>query len=177
VYWDQILVDTSQSAPFSQHRIEPAVADLRWRGFSVETSPDGEEPYGYDYSRVIADAPWKVLPGRYTREGDVRPLLAAIDDQFVVGAPGDEIALTFDAAAVPQPAAGWTTTFFLFVDGFSKEMNPRSGSPHALTPLPFHAMSTYPYHPPEHYPDSAEHRRYREIYNTRVLERALPGPR
>jgi hypothetical protein len=56
-------------------------------------------------------------------------------------------------------------------------MNPRSGSPHALTPLPFHAMSTYPYHPPEHYPESAAHRRYREMYNTRVLERALPGPR
>jgi hypothetical protein len=175
VYWDQILVAPSPESAFTRRDIEASVADLKWRGFSAETSADGREPFGYDYTRVTANSPWKLMPGRYTREGDVRPLLTAIDDHFVVGAPGDEIALSFDAAAVPQPPAGWTTTFFLFVDGFSKEMNLHSGSPDHVEPLPFHAMSGYPYRPPEHFPDSPEHRRYRDTYNTRVIGRSLPA--
>ena len=175
VYWDQIQIAPSAAVPFTRHDIEAAGADLRWRGFSAEVSSDGLEPFGYDYARVSHSAPWKAMPGRYTREGDVRPLLSAIDDRFVVAAPGDEIALSFDAAAVPQAPAGWTTTFFLFVDGFSKEMNLHSGSPDRVEPLPFHAMSAYPYTLPEHYPDTPEHRQYRDTYNTRVVGRALPG--
>jgi len=31
------------------------------------------------------------LPGRYTREGDVRELLLRPDDMFVVARPGDDI--------------------------------------------------------------------------------------
>jgi len=58
---------------------------------------------GYDYARVSARSPWKAFPGRYTRTGDVRELLAAVDDVFVVSRPGDEIALSFDAAALPPP--------------------------------------------------------------------------
>jgi tetratricopeptide (TPR) repeat protein len=175
VYWDQIQVAPSPAAPFSRHDIEATVADLQWRGFSAEGSSDGREPFVYDYTRVSPVAPWKPMPGRYTREGDVRPLLAAIDDRFVIGAPGDEIALSFDAAAVPQPPPGWTTTFFLFVDGFSKEMNLHSGSPDRVEPLPFHAMSGYPYATPEHYPNTPAHQRYRETYNTRVIGRSLPA--
>ena len=86
-------------------RLDPAVADLRWRGFSAETTPDGREPFGYDYQRVSTAVPWKVMVGRYTREGDVRPLLRATDDMFVVSRPGDEIALAFDAR-VAAAAAG-----------------------------------------------------------------------
>jgi hypothetical protein len=175
VYWDQIQVAAAPVTPLSRHDIEASVADLKWRGFSAEVSSDGREPFGYDYSRVSQEAPWKLMPGRYTREGDVRALLSAIDDRFVIGAPGDEIALSFDAAAVPQPPPGWTTTFFLFVDGFSKEMNQRSGSPDRVEPLPFHAMSGYPYAPPEHYPDTPEHQRYRDTYNTRIIGRSLPA--
>jgi hypothetical protein len=76
---------------------------------------------------------------------------------------------------VPQPPPGWTTTFFLFVDGFSKEMNLHSGSPDRVEPLPFHAMSGYPYATPEHYPNTPAHQRYRETYNTRVISRSLPA--
>jgi hypothetical protein len=174
VYWDQILVDTSAPAAHSLTRIEPATALLTWRGFSAETSPDARAPFGYDYDRVSPKAPWKLMPGRYTREGDVRPLLSAIDDRFVIAAPGDQIALTFDAAAAPALRPGWTRTFLLFADGFSKEMNLQSASPDRVQPLPFHAMSGYPYPRRERYPDTPEHNAYQAEYNTRAIGRALP---
>jgi Tfp pilus assembly protein PilF len=174
VYWDQILVDTSGAAPFTLARIDPVDATLRSRGFSKETSPDGREPFLYDYDRVSLIAPWKTMPGRYTRIGDVRPLLTASDDQFVVSAPGDEIAIAFDANALPPIPAGWTRTFLLYADGFSKEMNLHSSSPDRLDPLPFHGMRHYPYALPQRYPTTPAHMRYREEYNTRVIGGPLP---
>ena len=176
IYWDQILVDSSDGrAPFAVNRLDPAAADLRWRGFSAESSPDSREPYAYDYDRVSPASPWKLLPGRYTREGDVAPLLLRTDDMFVVSRPGDEIALGFDASALPALPDGWTRTFLLYADGFSKEMNLHSSSPDTLLPLPFHGMSQYPYAAPEAYPSTPAHREYLERYNTRIVPRAIPS--
>jgi hypothetical protein len=174
VYWDQILADTSEPAPVSVARIDPREAALRWRGYSAETSPDGRDPFGFEYARVSAAAPWKTLPGRYTRFGDVRSLLSASDDRFVVSAPGDEVAVSFDAAALPNIPPGWTRTFLLYADGFSKEMNLHSSSPDRLEPLPFHGMKRYPYAEPEHYPLTSSHRLYPDRYNTRVVGGPLP---
>lgn len=174
VYWDQVLVDTSVPATYSVTRLDPIDARLRWRGFSAETSPDGRAPFTYDYDEVSRVSPWKTMPGRYTREGDVVPLLVSLDDQFVIAAPGDEIALMFDRAALPPLASGWTRTFFLYADGFSKEMNLQSSSPDRLEPLPFHAMSRYPYPASESYPRTQEHDRYRAQYNTRLVGGPLP---
>jgi hypothetical protein len=146
---------------------------LRWRGFSAETTPDGREPYGYDYDRVSKTLPWKVLAGRYTREGDVRELLQRVDDLFVISQPGDEIALSFDP--MPPIRPGWQRTFLLYVHGYSKEMNPRSAAPDTVAPLPFRAMTGYPYGPDEHYPRSDRHRQYQERYNTRIVTRSVPA--
>ena len=176
IYWDQILVDSSDGrAPTSVTRLEPVTATLRWRGFSAEQPSDGQEPYTYDYDRVSATSPWKLLPGRYTREGDVLPLLRGTDDMFVVSRPGDEIAISFDATALPPLPQGWTRTFLLYADGFSKEMNLHSSSPDTLLPLPFHGMTQYPYAAPEAYPSTPAHREYLERYNTRIVPRALPS--
>jgi hypothetical protein len=176
IYWDQVLVDTSDGrAPYVVHRLDPLAADLRWRGFSAETSPDGREPYTYDYDRVSSASPWKLLPGRYTREGDVAPLLLRTDDMFVVSRPGDEIAVGFDASALPALPEGWTRTFLLYADGFSKEMNLHSSSPDTLLPLPFHGMSQYPYAAPEAYPSTPAHQDYLERYNTRIVPRTIPS--
>ena len=111
------------------------------------------------------------MTGRYTREGDVRPLLSAVDDRFVVSRPGDEIALSFDAAALPPLAAGMNRTFLLYVDGFSKEMDINSASPDTVEPLPFHGMRTYPYGPDERRPHTLEYEQYLMEYNTRVVGR------
>jgi hypothetical protein len=173
IYWDQIHVAERVPGTPSPTRLDARIADLRERGFSAPATPDGREPYGYDYATVSATSPWKTMIGRYTRTGDVRPLLDTLDDLFVISRPGDEIALTFDALAAPAP--GLTRTFLLFVHGYSKEMNPRSAIPDAVAPLPFRAMSGYPYGPGERYPDTAAHREYLERYNTRIVARPVPA--
>jgi hypothetical protein len=172
VYWDQVLVDASGAdAPVRRTALALARADLNERGFSAATRRAGHTALDFDYARVSMSSPWKSMPGRYTRTGDVRPLLAEADDRFVVCRPGDEIALSFDASSAAAPPAGWTRTFLLHVDGFSKEMNFHSASPDVVAPLPFHGMRSYPYtaevHPPQ---DPA----YVERYNTREVARSLP---
>ena len=76
----------------------------------------------------------------------------------------------------PLPA-GWTRTFLLHGDGFSKEMDINSASPDAVEPLPFHAMTRYPYAAPRALSRHAGASRYRERYNTRVVgsTRAVAG--
>ncbi len=176
IYWDQILVDTSDgNSPKQVTRLDPVRADLRWRGFSDEVTPDGHEPFAYDYQRVSFTSPWKVMTGHYTREGDVKELLLESDDMFAICRPGDEINLSFDATALPPLRAGWTRTFLLFADGFSKEMDINSASPDQLRPLPFHGMSRYPYNWPEHYPLTVGRQRYLEQYNTRVVTSTVPA--
>jgi Tfp pilus assembly protein PilF len=170
IYWDQILVDTSGgNFPLRLTRLNPSVAELRWRGFSLEHSPDGRQPLTYDYKQVSFTSPWKVMTGRYTREGDVRELLVASDDMFVISRPGDELVLSFAADKLAPLPHGWTRTFLLYADGFSKEMDINSASPDQVGPLPFHGMSRYPYRWPERYPLTAERQRYLDTYNTRVV--------
>ena len=170
IYWDQILVDTSAAdAPIKLTRLAPSVADLRWRGFSHEYSPNGREPMTYDYSKVSFTSPWKVMTGRYTREGDVRELLSASDDIFAISRPGDELVLSFAASKLPPLPKGWSRTFLLYADGFSKEMDINSASPDQVGPLPFHGMSKYPYSWPERYPLTQKRQEYLERYNTRLV--------
>jgi hypothetical protein len=168
IYWDQVRVAESAPAPQTTARLDPMAATLSERGFSAETET------GYDYARVSWSAPWKVMPGRYTRTGDVRELLVKTDDMFVVSKPGDDIAVSFDARALPPLPAGRRRTFLLHADGFSKEMDLHSASPDLVLPLPFHGMSRYPYAPPEAYPLTPERADYLARYNTRVVTRPLP---
>jgi hypothetical protein len=150
-------------------RLDPVSADLHWRGFSAEVSPDGHEPFSYDYSRVSLTSPWKTMSGRYTREGDVRELLMRSDDMFVISKPSDEISLSFDATKLRPLPKGWRRTFLLYADGFSKEMDINSASPDQVAPLPFHTMKSYPYSEKESYPMTRAHRDYIERYNTRFV--------
>jgi tetratricopeptide (TPR) repeat protein len=171
IYWDQVRIGTKiDISPFETATMPPVRAELRERGFSAELKPDGREPVTYDYARVSTDSPWKTMAGRYTRTGDVRALLARSDDMFVIAKPGDEISLSFDATAQPV-RDGWTRTFLLVADGFSKEMDINSASPDVVEPLPFHGMTRYPYAENEKYPDTPPYREYRAQYNTRPAGR------
>ena len=175
IYWDQILVGRGTSTEHVRMtRLEPRGGTLRPRGFSAELRPHDSEPPIYDYARVTPASPWKTMAGRYTRAGDVLDLLTGSDDMFVVTRDGDEVAIEFSATTLPPLPDGWTRTFLLRADGFSKEMDINSASPDAVEPLPFHKMTGYPYREDEHYPETPEHERYRETYNTRVIVRSVP---
>ena len=115
------------------------------------------------------------MTGRYTREGDVRELLLHSDDMFVISRPGDELSLSFEADKLPALPQGWTRTFLLYADGFSKEMDVNSASPDQVGPLPFHGMSKYPYAWPERYPLTEKRRMYLEKYNTRIVTSPVPS--
>jgi hypothetical protein len=163
--------------------LDPARADLRERGFSA-VATDGQ-PLAFDYARVSWLSPWKTMPGRYTRVGDVRPLLAAVDDAFVVSKPGDEVAVSFDATALPPLRAGRARTFLLHGDGFSKEMDINSASPDIVLPLPYHGMTAYPYAESDAPPAARKAAEQAEAWNTRLVVRpivpieftpVIPGP-
>jgi len=172
VYWDQAVVaEPAEGEALAPKALDPVSAVLSERGFSAETSPDGREPWSYDYARVSSLSPWKTMPGRYTRLGDVRPLLVSADDSFVVSKPGDELALSFAALAPPKP--GFSRTFLLVGDGFSKEMDINSASPDVVLPLPYHGMRSYPYaaaDAPERVRRAAEQA---EAWNTRLVLRPI----
>jgi hypothetical protein len=88
---------------------------------------------------------------------------------FVIAKPGDEISLAFDAHQLAPLRSGWTRTFILYSDGYSKEMDINSASPDQVGPLPFHGMSKYPYSTAEAYPMTPARRAYIERYNTRLV--------
>jgi tetratricopeptide (TPR) repeat protein len=176
IYWDQVQVGTlATQADRTMTAIDPVTAVLGWRGFSAETSPDGREPFAYDYRRVSNISPWKTFPGSYTREGDVRPLLAAVDDMFVVARPGDEVAVSFDARALPGLTPGLARTYLLHAHGYSKEMDINSSSPDTVGPLPFGRMTAYPYGAGESYPGTTAHRHYQNSHNTRRVRTSVPS--
>lgn len=182
IYWDAAAVATRDTTTQPvMTRLGAAEATLRWRGFSAIAS-DGE-PLTFDYAKVSPTSPWKQMPGRYTREGDVRMLLDEVDDRFVVSRPGDEVALRFDARELPALRDGWTRTFLLHADGFSKEMDINSASPDQAWPLPWHGMPGYPHtQAPQPPGDDATDTALREgnepdwvtRYNTRVIGRQVP---
>jgi lipoprotein NlpI len=172
IYWDRIAVgEETRGLALEPVVLDPVVARLSERGFSAEVFVEGKGPLSFEYARVGWASPWKVMPGRYTRAGDVRALLSDTDDLFVVSRPGDDVALSFEGLA-PLPE-GAERTFLLLGDGFSKEMDINSASPDVVLPLPYHDMASYPY------PDSERPRRLRRQdalqakYNTRAVARPL----
>jgi Tfp pilus assembly protein PilF len=173
VYWDRIAVaEGGDDLDLDPVRLDPALALLHERGFSREIFVAGKGPLTFDYDSRIAPLPWKEMPGRYTREGDVRALLAASDDAFVVSRPGDEVALSFPA--LPPAAPGRERTFLLVGDGFSKEMDINSASPDVVAPLPYHGMPRYPYSPADAPARLACRDALQARYDTRVVARPLP---
>jgi tetratricopeptide (TPR) repeat protein len=179
--WDRIAWTelspgpTADAEPIVRARLVPASAELRHRGFSalVRRAPNG--PHGYDYERVSAASPWLPLPGRYTRYGDVRELLAQADDRSVVMAAGDEIALTFDASRLPPPLPGFRRTVFFESVGWDKDADRNTWEARQVEPLPFHAMSGYPFAPGEHFPDTPALREYRDRWLTRQVPAEAEG--
>jgi hypothetical protein len=148
--------------------LDPAAADLHFRGFSREYRKGGRHgPHWFDYDSVSTDPRWLPIPGRYTRFGDVRPLLGERDDRYVVMAPGDEMTVEFDAGDAPELPEAWTRTFLLYTDGWIKDADMNTATGNTVAPLPFHGQSRYPPPPGEAFPRDSAHRAWLEEYQTR----------
>ena len=168
IYWDRVQVGTSKVGDLRVTRLEPLTADLHFRGYPAYYTPDGRNPWIYDYSRMSHSDLWGTHAGAYTRFGDVVELLESKDDMYVITRHGDEISLEF-AAAGPHLKQGWVRDYLLYAVGFGKDMDLNSLYPEVMGPLPFQSMSKFPYPDTEKYPDDEPHRRYRRKYNTRVF--------
>lgn len=170
LYWDEAFFATeTQTASVHRTSLSPVSAELRYRGFSKmhRNSPFG--PHLFDYDAVSTEPRWRDLEGRYTRYGDVQPLLSDSDNRYVIMNAGDEMQLAFDATQAPELPAGWKRSFILYSNGWLKDGDLNTAHGKTVEPLPFIGMSRYPYGSDESYPLTDENRRYLEAYNTRVV--------
>ena len=172
LHWDRIAwtTETADDELTVVQRLAPGTADLRFRGFSKVVRQAPNAPHSFDYQQTRLESPWIVFAGNYTRFGDVRPLLETVDDFSVILAPGDEIALEFDASGLQPPPEGFRRTLYLESHGWDKDADRNTWEAPQLEPLPFHAMSGYPYGEGESYPDTEQHRRYRAEWLTRRID-------
>ena len=173
IYWDQILVD--QTGPVTGIRIQTvplAEASLRFLGYPREVEGNPRSDISYVYEDVSPTGPYARHTGNFTAYGDVLPLLSATDDRFAIIASGDEVALEFDPSALPPVQPGWARDYFLYADGFAKDMDFYESLSDTVEPLPFHSMPRYPYGSSTRYPTSLDHLHYRLNYNTRYISGA-----
>lgn len=154
VYWDEVFLSESNTAPDVRLSDVPmSRANLRFRGFSRPSiHPERKQPETFDYSVVSPVSNWNPTPGLYTAYGDVRSLIAQIDDHMAIFGSGDELQLSFAAAGLPSLPPGWKRDFLLFVDGWAKDGDASTAYSQSVEPLPFHQMSGYPYPAAERYP-------------------------
>jgi len=143
VYWDSI--EWAQGEPGTKlaiTRLAPLNADLHYRGYSAVHQENPSSPEIPDYNRLAATTQiWRDLSGYYTRYGDVRELLAAIDDRYVIMNAGDELSLRFTAP--PPPPAGWVRDYVIAGDGWIKDGDYNSTYSQTVLPYPYHARKEY----------------------------------
>ncbi len=144
IYWDAIhWAQGAPDAPVKETMLDPTVADLHYRGYSVmHMPPDASAPEVPDYNQIEGTKQrWRDLIGYYTRYGDVRDLLRTIDDRYVIVNSGDEMSLRFTEQ--PPPPAGWVRDFVIKGDGWIKDGDYNSTWSKTVLPLPYHAKSEY----------------------------------
>jgi len=142
IYWDTLELATAVAAPLRTVKLQPARAELRYRGFSETTSPRAESPETPHYDRIATRSQrWRDLVGYHTRFGDVKELLAGVDDRYVIMNAGDELRMLF--AEQPAPADGWRRDFVLIGDGWEKDGDYNTGFSQTVLPLPSHDKPAY----------------------------------
>jgi tetratricopeptide (TPR) repeat protein len=136
IYWDQIFaVRPEPTTMLRRTLLKPSTAELDYRGYLQEYSPDGREPKLFDYHQIIS-VPLVDLEGTRTPYGPVRSLVLEQDDQFVLINAGDEVTLTFDANELPALPHGWTRSFVLRTFGYCKDTDLFNQFDRTVEPLP-----------------------------------------
>ncbi len=143
VFWDSIQWAQGMPATkLSVTHLDPATADLHYRGFSTINQANFSSPELPDYNHLSGSAQrWRDLEGYYTRFGDVRELLKRVDDRYVIMNAGDELSLRF--AVPPPPPLGWERDFVIVGDGWIKDGDYNSSYSQTVLPYPYHAREVY----------------------------------
>ena len=175
VYWDEIFLAENAAPPKARlTTVSASAANLHFRGFShAVIDPERQQPEQFVYDQVSLISNWNPTPGKYTRYGDVLPLVTGVDDRLTIMGSGDELELTFPATKLPTLPEGWTRDFLLLVDGWAKDADANTAFSQSVAPLPFHAMSAYPYQANEHFPADDAHAAYLREYVTRPALRLI----
>ena len=165
IYWDSFEWAKGATNPALKIiRLDPEMADLHYRGYSVMHQANISSPELPDYSHLEGTKQrWRDLVGYYTRFGDVRELLAKIDDRYVIMNSGDEMTLRF--AEQPPPAAGWVRDYLIMGDGWIKDGDYNSTFGKTVLPLPYHATKQYDT-PPKELEDEVVFRQHPEDWQT-----------
>ena len=173
IYWDEAFVAAdAATSPVKTTTLTLISADLHYRGFSRMYRKGGRYgPYWFAYDDVTKDSPWRPIEGRFTRFGDILPLLKAPDDMYVIMGPGDEATLQFDASSAASLPPRWTRDFLLYTDGWIKDSDLNTAFGTTVEPLPFHAIQAYPGARGDSYPSDDAHQRYLREYDTRLVKR------
>ena len=172
-YLNRVRLTEEAPVPTRETEVAPSTATLSFSG--------APELLGWGNNRPRESVPngagrltsSMLTYGQFTRYGDVRLPLGAVDDMLVVMRKGDVIDLSFER--VPAPKKGVEQTLFLRTELLFKPLvcpdceGPTELSKNVL-PLPFHGMTRYPYGSDEHYPTDAAHQRFLEEYLSREYQ-------
>jgi hypothetical protein len=170
IYWDHIFMATDvTNNDLTVVNLQPASADLHYRGFSKISRKDFGSPHIPDYYNITTGQKWRDLTGTYTKYGDVLPLLLESDSKYVIMNAGDEISLEFIASDLPDLPENWRRDFLFYNDGWLKDGDLNTAHGQTVEPLPFHGMSAYPYGPGDGYPIDSDYIEYMNMYNTRTV--------
>jgi tetratricopeptide (TPR) repeat protein len=172
IYWDWLAVaDDIERAQLTEMALRPEVAELRYRGFSQTDYADRRRPEIPVYGKLAnVTERWRDLVGYYTRFGDVRELVAGVDDRYVIMNAGDELRMSFRAPA--PPATGWKRDFVLVGDGWEKDGDYNTTFSKTVGPLPTHARADYESSPSVELEDDPVYRRHPQDwqrYHTRFV--------
>ena len=147
IHWDAFALGVAPSGALRLTEVPLRAATHSFRGMGVRIEdPTGENPWKYSHDELVAFHPWdQEPPGMLTPYGDVKELLAAIDDRYPIVASGDVIELTFDASGLPPLPEGWVRDWCFTTEGWVKDADMNQAVRETVGPLPFHGMSGYPY--------------------------------
>ncbi|HZB25341.1 MAG TPA: FG-GAP-like repeat-containing protein [Vicinamibacterales bacterium] len=142
IFWDRLGWAVGRpNVPIEPRRLDLKTADLRFRGYSVTEQKDASTPERARYVVEGVAPRWRDLEGFHTRFGDVRELLQAVDDRYVIMNAGDELRLAYPE--VPPPAAGMVRDFVLVGDGWEKDGDYNTVASRTVLPLPTHRSPQY----------------------------------
>jgi len=147
LHWDSFFLSTGpdEQITLTQTPMLSAVAGFHGVGVRIE-DPSGELPWRYSHDDLETFYRWDQMPrGMLSRYGDVKELLAEIDDRYPILASGDRVRLEFDGSALPPLPEGWVRDWCLTTEGWVKDADMNQAVRETVGPLPFHAMSIYPY--------------------------------